>query len=338
MSISRSRWLIPLGALAVAGAALASLALGPAGIPPGRVFGLLWAWLDGRAGQSTELTIITQLRLPRVILAGLVGASLAAAGTSFQAILRNPLADPYVIGVSAGAGFGAALGITLGLDWTLFGLGTVPLLAFAGAMATAILVYTLACINGTVTMASLLLAGVAVGAFLTACTSLLLVFFRRNLDEVVFWLMGGLSGRGWRQVAGGIPYVLLGLLVLRLLARDLNVLTLGEENAAYLGVSSARTRNIVLAAGSLLAASAVAASGVIGFVGLMVPHMARMIVGADHRRLLPFAALFGAAFLIAADTLARVALSPLEIPVGVLTALSGGPFFLWILRHRGGPA
>ena len=177
----------------------------------------------------------------------------------------------------------------------------------------------------------------AIGAFLTACISLLMVLFRRNLDEVVFWLMGGLSGRDWHQVSYTAPYILLGLVVLRLAARELNVLSLGEEGAAYLGVNVSAVRNLVLAVGALLAAAAVAASGVIGFIGLMIPHMARLLIGGDHRRLVPFAALFGAAFLIAADTLARVALAPLEIPVGVITALCGGPFFLWLLRRKGHP-
>ncbi len=227
------------------------------------------------------------------------------------------------------------MGMVLGLDITLFGLGTVPLLAFFGALVTVVLVYALAKVGGRVSHASLLLAGVAVGALLTACISLLLVFYRRNLDEVVFWLMGGLSGRGWRHVWHAAPYIFLGTAALALLARELNLLALGEESAAHLGVSVVRVRNLSLAAGSLLAAAAVATSGVIGFVGLMVPHISRMLIGADHRRLIPFTALFGAAFLVAADTLARVAFSPLEIPVGVITALCGGPFFLWILRHRG---
>lgn len=337
MDTAKSRLLLGFGVLAVLAAALASLALGPAGIPPRRVFSLLLAWLTGRADRGAAALIVLQLRLPRIILGGLVGAGLAAAGTAFQAILRNPLADPYVIGVSAGAGFGAALGITLGLGSTTAGLGGLPLLAFLGAVLTVALVYALARIGGRVSMASLLLAGVAIGAFLTACISLLMVLFRRNLDEVVFWLMGGLAGRDWRQVAYCAPYILLGLIVLRLAARELNVLSLGEEGAAYLGVNVIAVRNLVLAVGSLLAAAAVATSGVIGFIGLMIPHMARMLIGGDHRRLVPFAALFGAVFLIVADTVARVALTPLEIPVGVITALCGGPFFLWLLRRKGRP-
>lgn len=337
MENAKSRVFLGFGVLAVLSAALVSLALGPAGIPPRRVFALLLSWLTGSAGHGTAALIVLQLRLPRIILGGLVGAGLAAAGTAFQAILRNPLADPYVIGVSAGAGFGAALGITLGLGDTPIGLGSIPLLAFLGAVVTVALVYALARIGGQVSMASLLLAGVAIGAFLTACISLLMVLFRRNLDEVVFWLMGGLSGRDWRQVSYSAPYILLGLIVLRLAARELNVLALGEEGAAYLGVNVSAVRNLVLIAGALLAAAAVAASGIIGFIGLMIPHMARMLIGGDHRRLVPFAALFGAFFLIAADTLARVALAPLEIPVGVITALCGGPFFLWLLRRKGRP-
>lgn len=337
LTLARTRYLLAIASAgaAVIGLGLVSLALGSAGIPPRQVFALLWSWLRGHPEQGAIGLIILQLRLPRIILGGLVGAGLATAGTAFQAILRNPLADPYVIGVSAGAGLGATLGIILGMNTYILGFSTVPALAFLGAVITVALVYGLARMGSGVSISSLLLAGVAVGAFLTACISLLLVFYRRNLDEVVFWLMGGLAGRGWRQVWNMVPYVLLGLAVLRLLARNLNLMTLGEEHAAYLGVEVARTKNLTLAAGSLLAAAAVAVSGVIGFVGLMIPHMARMIIGGDHRRLIPFAALFGAAFMMAADTIARVALAPLEIPVGVITALCGGPFFLWLLRRRG---
>lgn len=334
----RSAILFLCAAIALSGAALLSLALGPAGIPVRRIAGLLLSLLAGRPVQGATALIVLQLRLPRIILGGLVGAGLASAGTAFQAILGNPLADPYVIGVSAGAGLGATLGIVLGLDFSLLGLGGVPLLAFLGALLTVLLVYTLARVDGKVTVYSLLLSGVAVGAFLAACVSLLLVFFRRSLDEVVFWLMGGLAGRGWPQVWNTAPYIAAGLAVLWLMARELNLMTLGDENAAHLGVETARARGLILAAGSLLAAAAVAASGVIGFVGLMIPHMARMLVGGDHRRLLSFSTLFGAAFLILTDTVARVALSPLEIPVGVITALCGGPFFLWILKRRGNAA
>lgn len=335
---AKPRMLLVAAGLATAGAALLSLALGPAGIPPRRVFALILAWLAGRAQRNAETLIVLELRLPRILLGGLVGGGLAGAGTAFQAILRNPLADPYVIGVSAGAGLGAALGIVLGLDLVLPGFGTVPALAFVGALATVTVVYALARTGRSVSMASLLLSGVAVGAFLTACISLLLVFYRRNLDEVIFWLMGSLAGRGWRQVWSTVPYTLVGLGVLRVLARSLDLMTLGEENAAHLGVEVGAVKNWALAAGSLLAAAAVAAGGVVGFVGLMVPHMARLLIGGDHRRLIPFAVLFGAAFLIVADTVARVALSPLEIPVGVITALCGGPFFLWLLRREGGAA
>lgn len=317
----------------MAGSALLSLAWGPAGIPPRRVFSLLLAYLTGRPVSGAESVIILQLRLPRILLGALVGGGLAGAGSSFQAVFHNSLADPYIIGVSAGAGLGAALGMILGP--IVPGMSAVPFLAFLGAILTAILVYSLARIAGRISPATLLLAGVAVGSFLTACLSLLLVFFRRNLDEIVFWLMGSLAGRGWSHLWLIAPYILAGLAGLLLLARELNAIVLGEENATHLGVNVPLVRNLVLALGSLLAAACVSTTGIIGFVGLMVPHIARLIAGADHQRLIPVAAVFGAALIVLADTIARAAIPPMEIPVGVITSLAGGPFFLWLLRRKG---
>jgi iron complex transport system permease protein len=289
----------------------------------------------GHVADETTRTIVLQIRLPRIILAVVVGAGLASSGAVFQGLFRNPMADPYIIGVSAGAALGATAAIVSGLSFVVAGLSAPTLLAFAGALGVTLLVYRLAWARGDVAVEHLLLAGVAVGAFLGAIISALQLFGGESLQQVIFWLMGGFSGRTWEHVLLAVPYVAAGYLAARLLARDLNLLVMGDETARSLGVAVARSRGVLIVAGSLMAAAAVAVSGLIGFVGLVVPHLMRLLTGPDHRRLLPAAALAGGFTLLAADTLARTIAAPAEIPVGIVTAVLGAPFFLYLLRkHR----
>lgn len=279
--------------------------------------------------------LLLNLRLPRIALAIITGAALSTAGASFQGTFRNPLAEPYLLGVSAGA----ALGATVAIVWkplSALGIYTLPLLAFVGAILAAFLVYRLATFGGRTQSASLLLSGVAVGSTLTAILSFLMVTTERDLHTVVVWLMGGLTAATWTKVFIALPVVTVGFIYMMLMARRMNLLLMGEERARELGVDSQSTRRNLMIAASLTTAAAVSFTGLIGFIGLMVPHIMRLLVGPDHRRLLPASALFGALLLLLADTVARNALAPAEIPVGIITAATGGPFFLYLLRRRGG--
>ncbi len=274
-------------------------------------------------------TILFDIRLPRVALSALVGGALATSGATYQGLLRNPLADPYLIGVSAGAGLGATLAI-------VFSFGAISLCAFGGAIGATALIYALARTGSRTTPTTLILAGVALGAFLSAITW----FLTFNSDsafrthQVVAWMMGSFALSSWQNVAIMLPYLGIGWLVLFLNARALNVLQLGDTQAQQLGVPVERVTMIVIAAASLITAAAVATSGIIGFVGLIVPHAVRLVWGPDHRFLLPMSALIGATFLIIADTFARTLLSPGELPVGIITAFCGAPFFLYLLRRN----
>lgn len=291
--------------------------------------------LAGRpdVANATEV-IVFQLRLPRVLLAGLVGAALAASGTVFQALFRNPLADPAIIGVSSGAALGAVLVIVTAGAGSLAAFG-VPIAAFAGALATGFLVYRLARVGPSVHLATLLLAGVAVAAVISSLMSLVMSFSGEQLRDIYTWLLGGLVAQGWRSVWVTAPVVALGVAAAAITGRDLNLVALGEERAAQLGVDVVALKRRSLAAGALLAAAAVSVGGIIGFVGLMTPHLLRLVVGPDHRRLLPAVLLAGPIFLILADLVARTVLAPQELPVGVVTALLGGPFFLFLLIREG---
>ncbi|MFY9604453.1 MAG: iron chelate uptake ABC transporter family permease subunit [bacterium] len=279
-------------------------------------------------------TIVTKLRLPRVLLAVLVGSSLAVSGATFQGLFKNPMADPYIIGVSAGAALGGTTALALSLRLRFLGIGAVPLFAFFGALLTMGLVYNLARVGQRVPVMSLLLAGIAVGSVLQALVSLVTYFSESELQKIVFWLMGSLSGRSWDYFFLSLPYALASMLIIWMYARDLNAFLLGEEPAQHLGIDVERTKRHLLWAASMLTAVAVATSGLIGFVGLVVPHIVRLLFGPDHRILLPAAALSGGIFLVWVDTCARILLPPLELPVGLLTALIGGPFFLYLLRKR----
>lgn len=317
-----------------------SVSIGAVAISPWEVTGILLSRIPGldqflTAGLKSEhVTIIAVMRLPRVILAALVGAGLALAGASFQGLFRNPMADPYVIGVSSGAALGAVTSILLQSFFHVSLYFGIPGFAFIFALMTILLVYRLARIGDRVPVMTLLLAGIAVSSLLSALVSLGLFFSGDQLHQVVFWLMGGFSGRGWDYVYMFIPYGLIGAAVIFVYARELNAMLLGEEPAQHLGVEVERVKKYLLIAAALLTGACVSVSGLIGFVGLVIPHITRIIFGPDHRILLPAAALLGAAFLLIADAAARVILAPVELPVGIVTALVGGPFFIYLLRRQ----
>jgi iron complex transport system permease protein len=285
------------------------------------------AWTEPQA------SIILRLRLPRILLAVLVGSALATAGVAFQGVLQNPMADPYLIGVSSGAALGAALAIVYRLRFAFLGFGAVPVASFVGALISLHIAYNLARRGRVVPVINLILSGVATGAFFSALVSLVIFLGRERMDEVVFWMMGGLANANWSNLLAISPYIILGGAVVFLHGRELNALLLGDTAAAHLGIDVGKTRQRVLFAASLATAAAVSVSGIIGFVGLVVPHMARLAVGPDHRVLLPTAAVSGSILLLVADTAARTLLSPTEIPVGIVTALFGAPFFLYLLRR-----
>jgi iron complex transport system permease protein len=287
-------------------------------------------------GDASTVAIVRDLRLPRAVQAALVGAALSASGATFQALLRNPLADPYILGVSGGAAVGAVLTVVFG--WAGVAVWAVPVAAFVGALLAIVVVLRIALVVGrTLDTRVLLLAGVVVGAFFNACILLALTFADvESFRSAIFWMMGSLAGATWTRAAVLAAYLVPAFLVLLMLARSLNLFAVGEETAAYLGTSVERTKFIAYGTASLLAAAAVAVSGVIGFVGLITPHVVRLAWGSDYRFLIPAAALLGAALLAVTDSLARTAAAPTELPVGVVTAFVGVPFFVWLLRRRGG--
>jgi iron complex transport system permease protein len=314
-----------MAALAVllAAAVVVSLGMGAVQVPPGEV---IKALLGQETAKASHAAIVNNLRLPRIALAMLIGGGLAAAGAAFQGLFQNALAEPYIIGASSGASLGVAIAFAGG--WAV---GSVNTAAFIGALAAVAIAYTIAEIGGSGSVMALLLAGVALSAMFSAGVSLLMVMRGKELHEVYYWLMGSLnmsSSSDLQMAALMMPAGIAGLL---LLSRPLDALSLGDESAQTLGLNLRQTRLMVIAVGSLLTASAVSASGVIGFVGLIAPHIARRVVGADHARVLPASVLLGALLMLVADSLARTILAPLELPVGILTALIGGPFFIYLL-------
>jgi len=274
-------------------------------------------------------TIMLQIRLPRIIIASLVGAGLAVAGAGYQGLLRNPLADPYILGVSSGAALGATIVILFGGSNFL-----ISFFAFLGAIIAVVLVYGIGSTGTKSTIETLILAGVIVGAFFNAILSFLLTRSYDNLEQVMFWLMGSVSLRGWNQIAFLAPVLILFIVLLWLFSRELNVLALGEETAGYLGISVESTKVLILIISSMLAALSVAMAGTVGFVGLVIPHIVRLLIGPDHRILIPVSAFTGAIFLVLADTLARIVIAPAELPLGVITAFFGAPFFAYLLRTK----
>ncbi|HEY8344558.1 MAG TPA: iron ABC transporter permease [Bacillota bacterium] len=274
-------------------------------------------------------TIILNLRLPRIILSILVGAALSVSGVIFQAFFGNPLAEPYVLGTSAGAALGVALAF-------FFKFSSAPLSAFFGALGATVLVYGFSRVGKKVPITVLLLSGIALGSLLSAVTSLLMLLHKEEHLKVLIFTMGGFPTGDWSKVTGILPYLCVGAIIVLLHLRDLDLLLLGEEKAHQLGVDLPQLQIILVFSASLLVAAAVSASGIIGFVGLMVPHLMRLIVGPEHKSLFPLSALAGGVFLLAADTVGRTVFSPLELPVGIITALTGAPFFLYLLRRKRG--
>lgn len=316
--------------------AILSVMAGSTVIPPKILAGLFTAWVRGQEIPSEWqqfAIILYKLRLPRVALVALTGAALGGSGTAYQGLFRNPLADPYLIGISSGAGLGAVLAMSIRWPYTTLGLLSIPLAAFAGAILTVVLVYTLARVGKTVPTTNLILAGVAVSAFTSAITSFLMLLSRDELHRAISWLLGGSTASGWRPVLITLPYTLLGLGALLTMGHKLNVLQFGDEQAQQLGLPVERLRRWILGAASLTTAAAVAFSGIIGFVGLIVPHLVRLVWGSDYRRIMPLSILNGATMLLIADLIARTIMAPREIPTGIITALVGAPFFLWILRR-----
>ena len=308
-----------------------SLGVGAVAISPAEV----WATLKSPTLAPTATrTIVWDFRLARALLAAITGAALGGAGAAFQGLFRNPLADPFVIGASSGAALGATLAITLGWSFAFLNFRPVPLAAFAGALLAVGLAYLISQVNGQVTIMTLLLAGTALSSLFAAGVSLLMIFSGEDMVNVYYWLLGGFAGRSWDDLWLTLPYVFIGLTGLLLLSRPLDALAFGEETAQGLGIPVQQVRLSIVLLAALATAAAVASSGIIAFVGLVSPHIARLLWGPVHGRLLPTSALLGAALLVLADSVARTLLAPMELPVGILTALLGAPFFLYLLRTQ----
>ncbi len=278
------------------------------------------------SGNDTNKTIILDLRLPRVIASAIVGMGLSVVGAFFQGLLRNPIADPYVLGISSGAALGATIAIILE-----FGLFGINLAAFIASLITVFIVYAISKAGTRISMTTMILAGTAISAFISAIISLIMLLNHEEFNRIIFWTMGGFNLISWESLAFAIPIIVIGTLVMYSFSRDINAILTGEEVAEHLGVNTERVKKIIFIAGSLVTAASVSVGGIIGFVGLIVPHVCRIIIGPDNRILVPFSALAGAIFLTFADTLARTILIPTEIPIGIITASFGGPFFIYLL-------
>ncbi|WMT91559.1 iron ABC transporter permease [Pelagibacterium sp. H642] len=302
----------------------------------------IWLGLGGAedASAARAMLIINEIRLPRMVLGAMVGAGLAISGVVMQGMFRNPLADPGLVGVSAGAGLGAVLFIVLGGTVlapisAVLGIYAVPIAAFGGGALTTIILYRVSTQRGQTAIATMLLAGIAIGALSGAVTGMLVYIANDvQLRDLTFWGLGSLAGANWMKVIASAPFMVTGIVVSLMLWRGLNALTLGEASAHHMGVDVQRLKNVAIGAVAACVGAAVAVSGGIGFVGIVVPHLLRILIGPDHRYLLPASGLLGAAFLLGADAISRVIVAPAELPIGIITASVGGPFFLYILLRR----
>ncbi len=288
-------------------------------------------------GENIDYEIFVGVRLPRVILAALVGAALACSGVVLQAILRNPLADPYILGISSGAGLGVIIAVLSGVTWSFLGGSPIAVFAFAGALVTVWLVWCIGHFAGKSQVTSLLLAGVVVNAFFSAVIMLLASIAKsQQLRSIILWLMGNITEKDFSELQLSAAFILAGIIALFSICHRLNALVFGEEEAKGLGVDAAKTKVVAFGFAAFITAVAVSLSGLIGFVGLIIPHGVRLVFGPDHRQLLPLSAIIGGVFLVLADTLARIIVAPAQLPVGVITAIAGGPFFLLLLAKYTG--
>jgi iron complex transport system permease protein len=340
-----SRWKLILLMLVVAlvGAVIICLNVGYAPIDFSQILAILGKqipFLNGTISSSSispvNAAIILQIRLPRVLAGAIVGAGLAAAGVMYQGVFRNPMADSYLLGASAGASLGYTLAVlfTGSSLLTVFGLGFYQAVAFVGAIITVFVVYFMSRVGNKVPITTLLLSGVVVNVFILAVQTVFELRSGQALVGIVAWIAGGFTNITWTHIYAVFPFVLAGTIVAYFFTRDLNMLAMGDDTAQHLGVNTERVRQVLLVISSLITAACVSISGVIGFVGLIIPHMTRLIIGPDHRILLPTSAIVGAIFLIACDSVARVATGANELPVGVITALAGTPVFIYLLRKR----
>lgn len=282
--------------------------------------------------EDTNVFIVTNIRLPRILLSVLVGGILSLVGATYQAIFRNPMADPYVMGASSGAAFGATIATIIGFGKGILGFSIISVMAFVGALATTLLVYNLARSKNKVSTTSILLAGIVISSLLSSVISLMMILDRQNIEKIVTWTMGSFNAASWNQIIILSVPMIIGIIIVTSFSKDLNAMVTGEENAHNIGVDVEKVKKILLIITSLLAACAVSVSGIIGFVGLIIPHLFRLIFGANHRVLLPVSVIGGGLFLLICDTLARTILNGPEIPVGIITSVFGGPFFLYLLR------
>jgi iron complex transport system permease protein len=287
--------------------------------------------IDKASLDAKALVVISQIRLPRIFMALVVGIALASAGVIFQGLFRNPMADPFVIGVSAGGAFGAAVALFFSSSFILLNISLTTVFALIGALGTTFLVYSIASSRGRVSVVTLLLSGITLSAMLSAMTSLVMIFKANDLARIVFWLMGGLTAASWQKLYIITPIIILLVIVSGFYMRDLNIISMGDERAMQMGVQTEKVKKTLLVLASIIAALAVSVSGVIGFVGLITPHILRLIVGPDHKILFPASALAGGIVLLISDTIARTVLMPREIPVGIITSIVGVPFFLYLL-------
>ena len=309
-------------------ALLLSLAIGSVFISPAQ----LWDTLIGR-GTQTSNAILWDIRVPRTVLIALTGMALSGSGAAYQGLFRDPLADPFLIGVASGAGLGAVIAMSIHWPYSFWGLMAIPMAAFAAGLLTVFIVYFLARVGHTVPTTNLILAGVAFSSFATSLTSFLMLRSTGEVRRALGWLLGGASQSGWTAILAMLPYLVIGLGVLTLSGHALNLLQFGDDQAQQLGLNVGRAKTIMLIAASLATAAAVAFSGIIGFIGLIVPHLMRIWFGGDYRKLIPLSIIGGAIALLISDIISRVVLAPQEIPVGIVTALAGAPFFLWVLRR-----
>jgi iron complex transport system permease protein len=339
---NRRAALMPILAALLVIVSLAALSLGATGVPASRILTVITDALTGHVATGGDALIILQVRLPRLLLGLLIGAALASSGALMQGLFRNPLADPGLVGVSAGAALAAAATITLGDAFLVPLIGplpfsALPIGAFFGGLLTTLALYVISTRSGRTSVATMLLAGVAFGALSGALMGVFAYLSDdRQLRDLSFWSLGSLSGATWTKVAAAAPLILPTLLATPFLARGLNALALGEAEAFHLGVPVQRVKAIAILLVAVSVGASVACAGMIGFVGIVVPHVLRLIAGADHRMLLPASSLLGASLLVAADTVARTAAAPAELPIGILTAAIGAPFFLWLLLRRKG--